>query len=94
METQNFFWWYFERYIKKLNIHTFNGNPHFYGRRKGRKLSKSSQAAIRDGKDYLIKEHGEAVDVMKSIKLSLDPKNIMNPGKVLEIDWNYLNCKL
>ena len=36
--------------------------------------------------DYLIKEHGEAVNVMKSIKLSLDPKNIMNPGKILQID--------
>ncbi len=33
--------------------------------------------------DYLVKEHGEnTVDVMKSIKFSLDPRNIMNPGKV------------
>ena len=32
--------------------------------------------------DYLIKEHGVAVDVMRSIKSSLDPRNIMNPGKI------------
>jgi D-lactate dehydrogenase (cytochrome) len=33
---------------------------------------------------YLRLEHGEvAVDVMRSIKQALDPKNILNPGKVL-----------
>ena len=33
--------------------------------------------------EYLLKEHGDiTVDVMKSIKFSLDPKNIMNPGKI------------
>jgi D-lactate dehydrogenase (cytochrome) len=31
-------------------------------------------------------EHGEAVDVMRSIKLALDPDNRMNPGKVIRID--------
>ncbi len=30
-------------------------------------------------------EHGEAVDVMRSIKLALDPDNRMNPGKVLDL---------
>ena len=30
---------------------------------------------------YLEKEHGEAVDVMRAIKLALDPFNLMNPGK-------------
>jgi D-lactate dehydrogenase (cytochrome) len=30
---------------------------------------------------YLAQEHGEAVDVMRQIKLALDPHNIMNPGK-------------
>jgi D-lactate dehydrogenase (cytochrome) len=30
----------------------------------------------------LRKELGEAVDVMRSVKLALDPENIMNPGKV------------
>lgn len=28
-------------------------------------------------------EHGEAVEVMRTIKRALDPKNILNPGKVL-----------
>ena len=35
---------------------------------------------------YLVDEAGTgAVDMMKTIKRSLDPKNIMNPGKVLKI---------
>ena len=42
--------------MKKLNIHYFDDHPQFYGRRKGRKLSKSCQLAIIEGKDYLIKE--------------------------------------
>jgi len=33
---------------------------------------------------FLEAEHGrEALDVMRAIKLALDPKNLMNPGKVL-----------
>jgi D-lactate dehydrogenase (cytochrome) len=32
--------------------------------------------------DYLPQEHGDAVAVMKSIKLLLDPDNRMNPGKM------------
>ena len=39
-----------------MAINIFTKNTKFYGRRKGRKLSKSSQFAIIDGKDYLIKE--------------------------------------
>ncbi len=30
----------------------------------------------------LVKEHGDAVEVMRAIKHALDPQNIMNPGKV------------
>ena len=32
---------------------------------------------------YMRQEHGAAVDVMRLIKDALDPKGIMNPGKVL-----------
>ncbi len=33
---------------------------------------------------YLPLEHGEvAVDVMRAIKMALDPKNLLNPGKIL-----------
>jgi len=34
---------------------------------------------------YLRKEHGDAVDVMRSIKLALDPDNRMNPGKIVDL---------
>lgn len=36
-------------------------------------------------KKYLVQEHGEAVDVMKAIKRALDPKNILNPNKILDL---------
>ncbi len=35
--------------------------------------------------DFLTAEHGEAVSVMRAIKLALDPDNIMNPGKMLRV---------
>jgi D-lactate dehydrogenase (cytochrome) len=31
---------------------------------------------------YMRREHGEALDVMHSIKMALDPNNILNPGKI------------
>jgi D-lactate dehydrogenase (cytochrome) len=35
--------------------------------------------------DFLIAEHGEAVSVMRTLKMALDPDNIMNPGKVVRV---------
>ncbi len=34
---------------------------------------------------FLQAEHGEAVSVMRSLKLALDPDNLMNPGKILRV---------
>lgn len=33
---------------------------------------------------YLEAEHGEGISVMRNIKHALDPKNIMNPGKIIQ----------
>ncbi|MBL8474300.1 MAG: FAD-binding protein [Rhodocyclaceae bacterium] len=33
--------------------------------------------------DFLVAEHGPAVDVMRTIKRALDPANLLNPGKVV-----------
>jgi len=35
--------------------------------------------------DFLFAEHGDAVDVMASIKRAVDPDNLMNPGKIMRI---------
>ena len=34
---------------------------------------------------FLQAEHGDAVSLMRSIKMALDPDNIMNPGKVVSV---------
>lgn len=34
---------------------------------------------------YMTAEHGHGVDVMRAIKMSLDPHNILNPGKVVAL---------
>ena len=44
-----------------MNIHTFFDNPQFYGRRRGRKLSKSGRLALKYGKDYLIIDHAKGI---------------------------------
>ena len=36
--------------------------------------------------DFLEAELGGAVDVMKSIKMALDPDNLMNPGKIFQLN--------
>jgi len=35
--------------------------------------------------DFLIAEHGEAVSLMRTLKLAFDPDNIMNPGKIVRV---------
>ena len=35
--------------------------------------------------DFLETEHGEAVNVMRAIKRTLDPENLLNPGKVIRL---------
>ena len=37
-------------------------------------------------KHYLLKEHPDNLPVMKNIKRSLDVNNIMNPGKVFDLN--------
>ena len=37
-------------------------------------------------KEYLLKEHPDSLPLMKSIKRSLDHNNIMNPGKVFDLN--------
>ncbi len=32
---------------------------------------------------YLLREHGEALQVMRTLKMAIDPQNIMNPGKIV-----------
>ena len=32
---------------------------------------------------FLRQEHGEGLDVMRAIKQTLDPQNILNPGKLI-----------
>ncbi|MEJ0070143.1 MAG: FAD-linked oxidase C-terminal domain-containing protein [Pseudomonadota bacterium] len=34
---------------------------------------------------FMQAEHGEAVSVMRQIKLALDPNNLMNPGKLVRV---------
>jgi D-lactate dehydrogenase (cytochrome) len=34
---------------------------------------------------YMEAEHGNAVDVMWQLKKALDPRNILNPGKILPV---------
>jgi len=35
--------------------------------------------------DFLVAEHGEAISVMRAVKMALDPQNIMNPGKIVRV---------
>jgi len=36
--------------------------------------------------DYMAQEHGEALTVMSDLKRLFDPENIMNPGKMIDLN--------
>ena len=70
-----------------MNIHSFTETPQFYGRRKGRKLSKTGQLAIKNGKDYLIKKENisDVLCSQKYIVLEIgfgDGENLINSAKI------------
>ena len=70
-----------------MSIHNFINNYQFYGRRKGRKLSKSSQLAIEDGKDYLIEEENisNIFNHEKNMVLEIgfgDGENLINSARI------------
>jgi D-lactate dehydrogenase (cytochrome) len=47
----------------------------------------SGEHGIGFGKlDLMAAEHGPAWDVMRQIKGALDPKNLMNPGKMVRVE--------
>ena len=35
--------------------------------------------------EWLVRELGEAVDVMRAIKKALDPQDLLNPGKIFAL---------
>ena len=37
-------------------------------------------------KKYLLEQHADNIPVMKSIKRTLDANNIMNPGKIFDLN--------
>ena len=40
-------------------------------------------------KEYMVAEHGAAYGLMATLKRAIDPENIMNPGKVVDITMSY-----
>ena len=79
-----------------MNINNFIDNSQFYGRRRGRKLSKSGQLAIKEGKDYLIKEEDifNIFQYQKNIILEIgfgDGENLINSAK-MNSDFFYIGA--
>ena len=70
-----------------MNINSLPDSPVFYGRRKGRKLSKSGEAAIKEGKKYLIqkKDLTNIFRANQNIILEIgfgDGENLINSAKI------------
>jgi D-lactate dehydrogenase (cytochrome) len=68
-----------------------HASEEFIARLNGRALAMdgtcTGEHGIGQGKqEFLVAELGSAVDVMRQIKRSLDPKNILNPGKIFTLD--------
>jgi D-lactate dehydrogenase (cytochrome) len=74
--------------IKKENPEELAEAERLNGRLIDRALSMDGTCTGEHGiglgkKKYMYREHGEAVDVMATLKHALDPDNIMNPGKII-----------
>ena len=70
-----------------MNIFNTKHNVIFYGRRRGRKLSKSSQLAIVNGKKYIIKKEDLASIFNSNNHIILeigfgDGANLINSAKI------------
>ena len=70
-----------------MNTNCFIENPKFYGRRKGRKLSKSGQLAIKKGKDYFIKiqDINNILNSQEYVVLEIgfgDGENLINSARI------------
>jgi len=44
----------------------------------------NSVSTVSAKKEYLLKQHPDNIPLMKLIKKSFDPNNIMNPGKIFD----------
>ena len=69
-----------------MNIRNFSQNPQFYGRRRGRKLSKSAQLSMKEGEYFFIKEENipNIFNFQKYIVLEIgfgDGENLINSAK-------------
>ena len=65
-----------ETFIERLNLRAITMDGTCTG-----------EHGIGQGKRRFVRlEHGAGADIMKSIKLAIDPNNIMNPGKVVGFD--------
>ena len=72
--------------MNRLNIQDYKDSHIFYGRRRGRKLSKSGHSALKEGKKYLIKkkEFPNLFHPEKNIILEIgfgDGENLINSAK-------------